>query len=495
MGIFTMLCVHSTTLSPHARSESGTYVSFPCFIDKATLEELIPQAFLDGLLPRPECLHACPEEHAQKWHDPSVSSPMLTNGYSYNAWLQHCLNAQWRAMESGQVAFTIGNLLDLLLRWAMAAFMAYCNTFDWERCWGGVWGGNIHATRWLKGRVWAALQLDADKVRVGYGDAPCLAIGAKCRVPSRDKPGMWENRLVNAHELQHWLKQTGCRAHSRAQLRLRCMVAWRMLLLALHPSTLLVLDCTSWWCHAQYLLLGMPLKECLHMVEPQSNNARMVNEPPTYTDPLLQSPTLLLDYRMTKGIARGHAGDPSAWLALHAIHLHHGAPPTPLITMHMIKGPGAEGHIMGSGSLREDTGTWHGGVEDLMTKIIEGMATLGCAWEGGPCHVLSTSSPCVLVRDVLGPRHAKVFEAHLQAKGRVGDLYTHTYFKRNAPTTPLSPKRKCEEAHLRSPGKRSPGGLASKFLEEALNVTGPRRSRGVPPTPMRLCYSYMSDDE
>ena len=497
VGTLTMLCVHSTALSAQAQAESGTYISFPCYIDGRTLEELVPCAFLDGLLPRPECLHPCPSGHAHKWHDPRVPSPMLANGFSYNAWLQRCLNKRWRSMLSGDVAFDVMNLLDLLLRWAMAAFMAYCNPLDWERCWGGVWGGNIHATRWLKGRVWAAMQLDADAddVRVGYGDAPCLAIAAKCKVPARDRPGIWEMQLVNAHQLQFWLKATGCSSHSRAQFRMRCMVAWRMFLLALHPSTLLVLDCTSWWCHAQYLLLTHKLADALRIVQPQSDNARMVNEPPGYTDPLLQCPTLLLDYRVTRGTQRGHSGDPSAWLALHAIHLCPHAPPTPLITMHMIKGPGAEGHIMGSGSLRNDFdgGTWHGGgVEDLVTKVTHGMITLERVWEAAPCGHVCAPPPCVLVLDSLGARHAKVFEAHLRAKGWSGDLYCHTSIStpRGSPPTP---KRK-REATLRKTLMRKAsavGGLPSRFLEEALSVSGPRRGRGVAPSR----EAYESDEE
>ena len=87
----------------------------------------MPHAFMDGLLPRPECLHPCPKQHAQTHHDPLVPSPMLDNGYTYNAWLQQCLNTQWRAMLNGDVPFTVITLLDLLLRWEMAAFMAYCN--------------------------------------------------------------------------------------------------------------------------------------------------------------------------------------------------------------------------------------------------------------------------------------------------------------------------------------------------------------------------------
>ena len=112
--------------------------------------------------------------------------------------------------------------------------------------------------------------------------------------------------IVNAHELQHWLQQTQCKSHSRAELRLRCMVAWRLLLLALHPSTVLVLDCTSWWCHAQYLLLKLNLADALRAAQSDSTNPRMVSQPKGLVNPLWQWPTLLVDFRKTRGNARGN---------------------------------------------------------------------------------------------------------------------------------------------------------------------------------------------
>lgn len=471
VGTYTMLCVHASTLSQVAQDESGTYMSLPMLIDRITLEELVPHAFLEGMLPRPECLHACPQEHADRHHaSHGATCPLLPNGYSYNAWLQWALNEQWRGMLKGECPFTTTTLIDMLLRWAMAAFMAYCPVVDWERCWGGAWGGNIHATKWLRGRLWSSLQLELGDARVGYGDAPCLSIRGKCRVPCRDGPGQWEHRMVNAMELQHWLAATGCNSFSRAQFRLRCFVAWRLMLTALHPSTIVVLDCTSWWCHAPYLLLDKTLGEALELVRSPSSQPRNVAKPEAYEDPLRKHPTVLLDYRETRGSARGNAGTPSAWVGLHAIRLQPHASHTPLITMHMIKGSGAEGHMLGNGGDREDPMSWHDGTAaDFVAKVAHGMEAMGCKWEGAP-HGPTPSAPPPLafVRDALGGRRGEA--------DWVGDLQTPA-FSPFISRSPRCGKRSHSPLPQRShPSKKCPrASFKSDWLEAAVAMTGPRR--------------------
>ena len=135
--------------------------------------------------------------------------------------------------------------------------------------------------------------------------------------------------------------------------------------------------------------------------------------------------------------------------------------------MHMIKEPGAEGHIMGSGTLRGEDGGWHSGLEDLVTKVARGMEALGCMWEGAPFPGTPSQlvpSQLVPVQDALGIKCSRILLTSLRTRGWEGDLYT-TLPKQGKEETPPPHKRVC----VRSKSSRSDD------LEAPL-VTGPRCS-------------------
>ena len=279
-GIFEMLLLHQQLLSPKARQESCTLVTLGLIGDRRTGVEMRAAVQLDGMLPKPECVAECPAGYPAEHHDKRYGNPPMMpdqgarRRHTYHAYLCRVLNVRWQELVA-QGQFELGAALTLLLRLGMLAGMGYTHPARWERAWGGVFGGNIHATNWICGRVRSAINLklvdemenDPD-FHVGYGDGPCLAVhlghvreprsagevGGWIRVRARvglgpglhlpsshsghDGGSSHKNTPVNAKQLQQWLYQcaqaeerSGSSSPSRyvwcrAQLRLLLMPAW-----------------------------------------------------------------------------------------------------------------------------------------------------------------------------------------------------------------------------------------------------------------------------
>lgn len=188
-GILEMLLLHQQLLSPKARRESSTLVTVGLIGDRKTGEEMPATVQLDGMLPKPECVAECPAGYCAEHHDERYGPPPMMpdqgvgRRITYHAYFCRVLNVSWQKLMA-QREFELGAALTLLLRLGMLAGMGYTHPARWERAWGGVFGGNIHATTWIAGRVRSAINLNlVDEMQndpsfhIGYGDAPCLAVG------------------------------------------------------------------------------------------------------------------------------------------------------------------------------------------------------------------------------------------------------------------------------------------------------------------------------
>lgn len=407
-GILEMLVIHKDELSPAARASSVTYVTLPILVDRESCNELVAEFFLDGLLPRPECGGKCPTDWMLSHHDEAAHGAALLpagggregrHHHTYNAWLSLRLNEEWHKL-SALPTFELGDMVTLLIRFGLAAAMGYTRPAVWSRVWGGPWGGNIHATRWLAKSVSRALNCDVASRELltpnfaGYGDGPSLSVQTKVNFAVRDNPGTMSQQLVIAAQLQVWLKESAKKdpdplsrgewVWCRAQLRVVTMPAWQRVLSALHPHTIIVADHTSWWCHAQW---GV----CFNDAAIAQNKCgvrdavRDIKAPSGWQNPLrAQAPTMLLSLRETRGKERSNCGEALALVTCHAVDVRPSwrkggdalAVERPVLAMHMLNGkPGAEGHMVACKEV-----DWHEGPASIRAAITRSMHAMGKPW-------------------------------------------------------------------------------------------------------------------
>ena len=327
------------------------------------------------------------------------------------------LRTEWEAAHDVGVGAEVAEealagVLWLSLRMAAASMMAYTHVSLWEKVWGGAFAAGVHSCRWRDAAARRAGIPEAAMYM--YGDCPSLSVTGTLpdgvivntaelnewleytawkhvnaaggdivtarRLKKSEHPRNEHDRVVTTSGTvtvneKEWLLEIRERvsvlnglgllpssvvkekwAHTKDSLRRACARAWKHILAAVHPRTLLVLDGDgAGWVHDQYLTITPAVDLPLGRSHPCCH----------FPSPLLSFPTLTLALLVTESDTRGHKNEARAMLCMHSVIV--GGVQRALLASHKTK-PGLEGHMSPCGQLGPD---WHDGTGEGLATVVE----------------------------------------------------------------------------------------------------------------------------
>ena len=420
LGVLEMLLEHKKVLSPCAHEGSCTFVT-ACLLIDSDGRELVMDGFGEGLLPRPEDCGVCTPEHMLRWNPVESERPLMLESGTCHAALVSALCKEWSEHEDGG---SVGALW-CVLRLFVLAQMGYTHRAIWDRVWGGgAFVGCIHANKW---RCEAASRTGMAPERYMYGDCISLSVTTPTRsgvLVNAAQLDEWLNEKAVASLVRsgHVVRSTAasgkrmgcvccvcgmgcgaseswtvwdscgrrhhvCTRHLAALLRTiadaidvardwvwdrkalmsACSQAWRGIMCATNPHTLLVCDADGQdWVHSKYA----------RIVDAEWNATHPC--PPTQSmSCLMRYPSVSLKVLTTESSNRGNYGDARAMLCLHALCVKGMV--RPLLASHKFV-TGGEGHLARPGKSGVD---WHEGTTESVRDVCARcMRSMGYAWGG-----------------------------------------------------------------------------------------------------------------